>query len=1403
MFNRIVKRNVCSFFLFLIVMLTMQGCGGSDSTVIVGGGQAVKTVEIEGKIQAPALLSPDVSTRNNAPDYSNIQNSIFVVDANNSAMIVGSVTVQGDSYVASVPTGSLPVTPKLVIKNSARNRVLYQCMFGRVPASSEIQDKIKKIKISGIAIDENSTARALLAMEKKIVINSIISVSTGEIQSVDETLTLNYNGQKTPFDSQIENNCGGATVVSELARAVKTVSTVACSNVLESFKSSHIPLDMSGVSDLLKAFTAVAGYSGAQNVISQNNLYTSINISGTLIDSNSTQDSFIKELINKIVPLEKVAAPKFNRAEGYLNYTTEVLISCDTPGAAIKYSLSYSEKSSPANFIIYDGNPITINSTMTISAIASKDGMADSDIARATYNVDCVSPVLTQVSVVSDNSVNIYYAKAGDTIKLNFSVNETLGGIPGVKINGHAINAAKIDGENYIASYVMTTNEVEGKVSYYIQIVDLAGNRSVYDRIASIVYYKINSISTLNGYVIYANTSRAGEAGVNVQNASIELRKKTEPNSYPLCSTSTSDKGYFSFSNLLPGEYLLSATLTNDSTKTVLKNETLVTIAAETPEYIIARPLELHAASTLEVTVKDEAGAALQSARVVLNDYKNKYTDKKGIVNFAELAEGVYKVEIIKEGFISKIEYIKAGETERKLTYILSRSNPAIKSLSVSELLTNKTGVEIYEGDTVSASITSDNPNSGNLKFTWQVSGGYIQSTTEIVTGGLTKSEINWVAPVLATDCVGLAKNHAITVSVEDGKSPSTSRAVMINVVKKSAGKISITSIPSETAALNSIYNYKIVVTDRDSNIIDPSKLSYEIKSNKSIETDKSFALDKNTGLITWQPAVRGKFDFILKAVDNAGGNYAIQQFCVNADDYIDELKTGETFSKTVLKPGSGLSVTLKNLKTSEYVITMPYNTSETTVSSYNMSFYKTNAGNLIPKMASCVPPSRSAGLASDAFSDQMAAQMKFELNKRKRDFEFLKTFGKYINYEANSSKAPLKQAAEPVLGSQTYFMVNTADKTVNNGWHRVPATLMAYGKHCYIYVENEIPANYIAIDSQTAKKFAESFDADYEKITSTFGSEPNPGLDGDSRIYIFVTHYVNMDGAAGYFSFLDAVTQKHFDELSDPQLYGSNGTGQKNYSNEKEMFYIFLPAADFKGSKYVDFISYVLEHEFQHMINFYRHSLLNEDFFSTVVVSDEAFLSYLWLNEGLSMYSADICGFKNAFTYYWYYLKVVENISLLSFVDYENYGLSQLFVKYLVEQGATPANIVKSDKIDIKNAEAEIISKKIASNFDEFFENFISTLYLSNTAITSDARYNYKSISLRTIMEAYDKKYSLNGPSIAAEMISPASYNGICKKRYGFNVIKCAAAENGDHKLTLSGGSTDKTGVVILRIKK
>ncbi len=92
-----------------------------------------------------------------------------------------------------------------------------------------------------------------------------------------------------------------------------------------------------------------------------------------------------KDLI--LVPatvLETVATPTFDPAAGEVTSGTEVAISCATSGATIHYTVDGTDPtSSSATY----SSPIEITATTTIKAIAVKDGMADSEIASATYSV--------------------------------------------------------------------------------------------------------------------------------------------------------------------------------------------------------------------------------------------------------------------------------------------------------------------------------------------------------------------------------------------------------------------------------------------------------------------------------------------------------------------------------------------------------------------------------------------------------------------------------------------------------------------------------------------------------------------------------------------------------------------------------------------------------------------------------------------------------------------------------------------------------------------------------------------------------------------------------------------------------------------------------------------------------
>ena len=153
---------------------------------------------------------------------------------------------------------------------------------------------------------------------------------------------------------------------------------------------------------------------------------------------------------------------------------------------------------------------------------------------------------------------------------------------------------------------------------------------------------------------------------------------------------------------------------------------------------------------------------------------------------------------------------------------------------------------------------------------------------------------------------------------------------------------------------------------------------------------------------------------------------------------------------------------------------------------------------------------------------------------------------------------------SEPLLvGTRQQLKVLNIDSITIE---EIDAELKAVGDHAYFWFERGS-----SIDNPTSRELqemADGFDEIYGQVTQIFGSEDNPGIDGDPRI-----HVVNADpgtlcdnadycGLLGYFSATDIV----------PAQYDSN-------SNEREMF--VMNGQQFGTIGYLD----TLAHEFRHMV--------------------------------------------------------------------------------------------------------------------------------------------------------------------------------------------------------------------------
>ena len=101
---------------------------------------------------------------------------------------------------------------------------------------------------------------------------------------------------------------------------------------------------------------------------------------------------------------EQVATPTFDPEEGTYTAAQNVTITCETEGATIHYTTDGTEPT--AESPVYS-EAIAVGETMTIKAIAMKEGMTNSEVASATYTIN-----IPQVATPTFNPAQGEYTEA-------------------------------------------------------------------------------------------------------------------------------------------------------------------------------------------------------------------------------------------------------------------------------------------------------------------------------------------------------------------------------------------------------------------------------------------------------------------------------------------------------------------------------------------------------------------------------------------------------------------------------------------------------------------------------------------------------------------------------------------------------------------------------------------------------------------------------------------------------------------------------------------------------------------------------------------------------------------------------------------------------------------------------
>ena len=298
----------------------------------------------------------------------------------------------------------------------------------------------------------------------------------------------------------------------------------------------------------------------------------------------------------------------------------------------------------------------------------------------------------------------------------------------------------------------------------------------------------------------------------------------------------------------------------------------------------------------------------------------------------------------------------------------------------------------------------------------------------------------------------------------------------------------------------------------------------------------------------------------------------------------------------------------------------------------------------------------------------------------------------------------PVQNAVEIVrqTGEIEIFRINSVE---GGGTADIPARLSAIGEHVYLWVEDGIP-----VENPTLIDLVQRFDIQvYEFVRGLWGSEPVPGIDGESRLHIVFTSRLRQ-GLGGYFSSTN----------SYPASVAPD-------SNEYDM--MILSTGMLEPQNINTGIS-AAAHEFQHMIHHVNDS--NE---------------YNWLNEGLATFTEYLPGLNHSQLVLDAFAQAPEtslNMWGLGTNRPAEYGAPTLFMIYLYDRfGLDAVQEIARDTDNGLQSVNNMLQSRNESPVDVIFADWV----LANLLREQGGHYGYQ--SLIDIAPVNLRARELNLPSV------------------------------------------------------
>lgn len=182
-------------------------------------------------------------------------------------------------------------------------------------------------------------------------------------------------------------------------------------------------------------------------------------------------------------------APTFSPAAGTFDVAQNVELASATDGATIRYTIDGSTPSKTVGTVY--SSAIAVSANTTITAIAYKDGMTDSEISTGVFNIRCAQPTFSlveseyttaqNVTISADGADHIYYTINGDDPSVD----------PANLYDGSAI-AINTTGSHTIKAIAVKAGYANSNVASATYVMDLP-----YGSIAEFVTAKPNTAKDL------------------------------------------------------------------------------------------------------------------------------------------------------------------------------------------------------------------------------------------------------------------------------------------------------------------------------------------------------------------------------------------------------------------------------------------------------------------------------------------------------------------------------------------------------------------------------------------------------------------------------------------------------------------------------------------------------------------------------------------------------------------------------------------------------------------------------------------------------------------------------------------------------------------------------------------